>query len=78
MEAGRLIVCDQPGRICIVKDEIILPMAFLEISNIAMNSSHRKALGLTSNYDERGLLGLAFNTGISNSNSLGYQKLYLN
>jgi Glucose / Sorbosone dehydrogenase len=76
--SGRVFVCDQPGRIFIVQDGMILPVPFLDISNTAATVAHRKVLGLASNYDERGLLGLAFHTGFSNPSSAGYRKFYLN
>jgi hypothetical protein len=76
--SDRLFICDQPGRIFIVKDGMLLPTPFLDISNTATNVAHRKVLGLTSSYDERGLLGLAFHSGFSNPASPGYRKFYVN
>jgi glucose/arabinose dehydrogenase len=76
--SGRVFVCDQPGRIYIIKDGMMLPTPFLDISHTAVNVAHRKVLGLTANYDERGLLGLAFHPGYANPLSQGYRKFYLN
>jgi len=76
--SGRLFVSDQPGRIYIIQDGMILPAPFLDISNTATDITHRKVLGLGTNYDERGLLGMAFHPGYANSASPGYRKFYLN
>lgn len=80
--SGRVFVCDQPGRIYIIKNGMMLPTPFLDISNTAADVSHRKVLGLGgtfgTNYDERGLLGLAFHPGYANPLSPGYRKFYLN
>jgi hypothetical protein len=76
--SDRVFICDQPGRIFIMKDGMLLPTPLLDISNTAVTAAHRKVLGLTSSYDERGLLGLAFHTGFSNPASPGYRKFYVN
>ncbi|MBL9130109.1 MAG: PQQ-dependent sugar dehydrogenase, partial [Verrucomicrobiaceae bacterium] len=80
--SGRLFVCDQPGRIFIVENGMMRPTPFLDISSTAVNTAHRKVrqIGGTSgtNYDERGLLGMAFHPGFANPISPGYRKFYLN
>lgn len=68
--SGRLFVCDQPGRIFIVKGGMMLPVPFLDIRD--------RVVTLTTNYNERGLLGLAFHPGFEDPLSPGYQKFYLN
>ena len=50
--SGRLFVLDQPGQIRIVKDGVLLPAPFLDISS--------KTVAINAFFDERGLLGLAF------------------
>jgi len=49
--SGRLFVCEQEGRICIIKDGNLQPAPFLDISSEVIKRD---------GYDERGLLGLAF------------------
>ena len=50
--SGRLFVLDQTGKVLIVKDGQVLPEPFLDVSS--------KLVTLSPDYDERGLLGLAF------------------
>lgn len=76
--SDRLFICDQPGRIFIVKDGMLLPTPFLDISNTAANVAHRKVIGVSTSYSERGLLGLAFHPDYENASSPGYRKFYLN
>jgi glucose/arabinose dehydrogenase len=76
--SGRLFVCDQPGRIFIVEGGMMRPTPFLDISNAAADTAHRKVLGVTTGYTERGLLSLAFHPGYANPASPGYRRFYLN
>jgi len=76
--SGRLFVCDQPGRIYIIENGMMRPVPFLDISNTAANTADRKVIGLTTGYNERGLLGMAFHPGYANPASPGYLKFYLN
>ena len=50
--SGRLFVIDQTGKVLIIKDGAVLPAPFLDVS--------AKLVKLDPSYDERGLLGLAF------------------
>jgi len=50
--SGRLFILDQIGQIRIVKDGVLLPTPFLDLTS--------KIVELNSFFDERGLLGLAF------------------
>ena len=68
--SGRVFVCDQPGRIFIVKGGMMLPVPFLDIRD--------RAFSQTTNYSERGLLGLAFHPGFEDPLSPGFRKFYLN
>lgn len=81
-QPGRLYVCDQPGRIHIIENGMLRPVPFLDISNSAANAQHRKVMqtgGVNgTNYDERGLLSLAFHPGYSNPASPGYRRFYVN
>ena len=75
--SGRVFVCDQPGIIYIIQNGLLLPIPFLNISNTAVNIAHRKVLGLTSSYDERGLLSMAFHPGYANPASAGFRKFFV-
>lgn len=68
--SGRLFVCDQPGRILIIKGGMMLPVPFLDITG--------RAFAQTAGYSERGLLGLAFHPGYEDPLSPGYGKFYVN
>ncbi len=76
--SGRLFVCDQPGRILIIQNGMVLPTPFLDISATAVNVADRKVIALTTGYSERGLLGLTFHPGYTTPSSPGYRKFYLN
>ncbi|MCH9033918.1 MAG: PQQ-dependent sugar dehydrogenase [Planctomycetes bacterium] len=57
--SGRLFIVDQPGQIRIVKNGVLLPAPFLDISS--------KTVALNAFFDERGLLGLAFHPDYANN-----------
>ncbi len=80
--SGRLFVCDQPGKIYIIQDGMLLPTPFLNIaspSNVLVSDrGPGPAVTQTTGYSERGLLGLAFHPGYSNPLSPGYRKFYVN
>ncbi len=67
--SGRLFVCDQRGKVRIIHGGMLLPVPFLDVSSFMVP--------LTPNYDERGLLGLAFHPGYADVMSLGYRKFYV-
>ncbi len=50
----RLFVIEQPGRIVLIKDEVLQPTAFLDIQNLVRSTGN-----------EQGLLGLAFHPDFS-------------
>ena len=62
--SGRVFVCDQPGRIWIVQGGQMLPVPFLDIRD--------RAVGQSTGYSERGLLGLAFHPGYGDAGSVGF------
>lgn len=76
--SGRLFVCDEPGKIWIIQDGMLLPTPFMDISSTATNTADRKVISQTTGYNERGLLGLAFHPGYANPLSPGYRKFYVN
>lgn len=67
--SGRLFICDQRGTIRIIQNGMLLPVPFLDIT--------AKVIALNSNYDERGLLGLAFHPDYSNSARPGFGLFYV-
>ena len=57
----RLFVCDQAGQILIIRDDMVLPVPFLDLSGKLVPKAPTTYLfPLSTSYDERGLLGLAF------------------
>lgn len=68
--SGRIFICDQPGKIHILQNGMILPVPFLDVG------SRMVPIGTTPS--ERGLLGMAFHPGFAESGSPGYRKFYLN
>jgi glucose/arabinose dehydrogenase len=65
---GRLFIVNQTGQILILKNGQVVNTPFLDVSS--------RLVALMPDYDERGLLGLAFHPGFSDSNSPGFRKLY--
>jgi glucose/arabinose dehydrogenase len=73
--SDRLFVVDQPGQVRVIKNGVLQPTPFLDVSGRLVE------LGVfgtqdEDDFDERGLLGLAFHPGFSDPNSAGYGKLY--
>ncbi|MGC3990906.1 MAG: PQQ-dependent sugar dehydrogenase [Chthoniobacteraceae bacterium] len=65
---GRLFVVDQAGKVWLIKNGQLVSQPFLDLSS--------RLVTLDTDYDERGLLGLAFHPGFADPNSPGYRKLY--
>ena len=65
-----LFVVDQAGKIDVLHNGVMQPTPLLDVSGI------ESAVPLKPGYDERGLLGLAFNPGFNNPSSPGYHTLY--
>lgn len=65
---GRLFIVNQTGQILILKNGQLVATPFLDVTS--------RLVPIMPNYDERGLLGLAFHPGFSDSNSPGFRKLY--
>jgi glucose/arabinose dehydrogenase len=66
--SGRLFVVQQTGQVLILKNGQIQATPFLNVSS--------RLVTLSKNYDERGLLGIAFHPGFADSTSPGFRKLY--
>jgi glucose/arabinose dehydrogenase len=67
--SGRMFIAEQRGKIRIFKDGMLLPGHFLNLGT--------KVIPERANYDERGLLGLAFHPGYANVGSPGYRRFYV-
>jgi glucose/arabinose dehydrogenase len=78
--SGRVFVCDQAGQIRIIKDGMLLPTPFMDISATAAVLADRKVFTVVpvTNYTERGLLSLAFHPGYADPGSPGFRKFYVN
>ncbi len=66
--SGRLIVADQAGQIGVIDGGGLQGSLFADLSS--------RLVGLNPNYDERGLLGLAFHPDFGDPASIGYHKFY--
>ncbi len=67
--SGRAFVVEQRGKIMIFKDRMLHPRPFLDIGP--------KLVPVSPNYDERGLLGLAFHPTYGTAGSPGHRKFYV-
>jgi glucose/arabinose dehydrogenase len=67
--SGRLFVCDQRGRIHVIRDGMLLPVPFLDIAG--------KLVPERTSFDERGLLGIAFHPQYGQSGQPGHGRFYL-
>jgi glucose/arabinose dehydrogenase len=65
---NRQFVTDQVGKVHLMKDGVLQSTPFLDVS--------ARLSTLNPNYDERGLLGLAFSPTYSTPGTAGYGKLY--
>ena len=65
---NRQYVVDQPGQIWIIENGTLLPTPFLDVS--------ARLVVLNPAYDERGLLGLAFDPGFQDPQSPGYRRIF--
>jgi glucose/arabinose dehydrogenase len=68
--SGRLFICDQPGKIYIFKDGMLLPTPFLDVGP--------EMVTFSTTYSERGLLGMCFHPDYENSSAAGYRCFYVN
>jgi glucose/arabinose dehydrogenase len=75
-DPNKLYVVDQGGQIRIIKEGILLKTPFLEVSDRLVELGFFGTLNPFTDFDERGILGLAFHPDFADSFSSGYQKLY--
>ena len=66
--SGRLFIVEQVGLVKILENGAVLPTPFMDVTD--------RLVEITPDYDERGLLGLAFHPDFSNPSAAGYRKLY--
>src|SRR5688572_761340 len=64
----RIFVVEQTGQIWIYQNGVRLETPFLDVSS--------RLVTLTTNFDERGLLGLAFDPGFANPESPGFGRIF--
>ncbi len=67
--SGRMFIADQRGKIRIFRNGMLQPGVFLDIG--------AKLVPERSNFDERGLLGLAFHPDYANPVSPGFRRFYV-
>ncbi len=72
--SGRIFICEQQGKVMIFQGGMLRPTPFLDLSGSFVTLRGTPA---GASYDERGLLGMAFHPGYSNSSSPGYRKFYV-
>ncbi len=66
--SDRLFVVDQAGQVRIVQGGKLLPEPFLNVAD--------RMVELTKDFDERGLLGLAFDPGFADPQSPGHRRIF--
>lgn len=81
--SGRLFVSDQAGIVYIIRDGMVLPQPFLDVrAKLVPKAPTTYPFPLSSSYEERGLLGIAFHPNFSQRDGLGqpvpgFGKFYL-
>lgn len=81
--SGRLFVCDQSGIVYIIRDGMLLPQPFLDVrSKLVPRAPTTYLFPLSSSYEERGLLSIAFHPNYNQRDGLdqpkpGFGKFYI-
>lgn len=75
-DPNKLYVVDQPGEIRIINNGILLKKPFLDVSDRLVTLGFFGTLNPFTDFDERGILGLAFHPDFADAFSIGYQKIY--
>jgi glucose/arabinose dehydrogenase len=65
---GRVFVIDQPGQVRLIKNGKLVDKPVLDVS--------ARLVDIMTNFDERGLLGIAFHPGFADAGSPGHRKVY--
>jgi glucose/arabinose dehydrogenase len=66
--SGRIFVVEQTGQVWIYKNGVRTEVPFLDVAS--------RMVALSPGYDERGLLGLAFDPGFANPESPGFRRIF--
>jgi len=74
--SGRLFIVDQAGQVLIIDDGTLLDEPFLDVSGSLVTLGVFGSQDPFSDFDERGLLGLAFHPDFANERLPGFGKLY--
>ena len=74
--SGRLYVVDQAGKVHIIQDGKLQTEPFLDVTDRIVQPLGILGSFDVDDYDERGLLGLAFHPSFADPSSPGYQKIY--
>jgi glucose/arabinose dehydrogenase len=74
--ASRLFVVDQPGQVWIIRDGALLPEPFLDVSDRLVDLGIFGTGDPFGDFDERGLLGLAFHPDYDAPGAPGFGRLY--
>jgi glucose/arabinose dehydrogenase len=75
-DAGRQFVVDQPGQVRVIKNGVLQSTPFLDVSPTAPTVADRRVVPLAPNFDERGLIGMAFDPGFANPASPGFRRVF--
>jgi glucose/arabinose dehydrogenase len=75
-QTDRLLVMDQSGKAYVIQNEQLQPVPFLDVTSRIVSPLGVLGTHDEKDYDERGLLGLAFHPGFADPQSPGYRKVY--
>lgn len=65
---GRMLIVDQTGKVLIHRNGAVLATPFLDVAS--------RLVTLNPGYDERGLLGFAFDPDFANRNTAGFRRIF--
>lgn len=74
--SDRQFIVDQAGQVRLIKNGVLVNKPFLDVSNRLVELGFFGTKDPFTDFDERGLLGLAFHPGYADTQSAGYRKLY--
>src|SRR5690606_1475484 len=75
-DTERLFVVDQPGQVWIIRDDARLPEPFLDVADQIVRLGIFGTGDPFGDFDERGLLGLAFHPDYNTAGAAGFGRLY--
>ncbi len=73
---GRLFIVDQPGQIRIYQNGFLRNKPFLDVSDRIVSLGFFGTLNPFKDFDERGILGVAFHPDFSTPATIGFGKIY--